>query len=656
MKRRVAKMVATVLVAVLGGTLLSPTLAQAAAALPTGLSLPFAEGLTNFTSGPHTWDGTASGNRGSVDFGSPDGSEQHVYASAGGKAYVYNDLGWKRCYVIVDHGNGWQTAYYHLKNVPLDLNNKTVKKGDVVGDMGAIGVDTCGGGTPGYRHVHFVLLYQWNEYPIDGLSLGGYTIHEAVGPYCGSWTRNSDNAVVAESLVLQPPSQTWPEGRCVRMEPGLTNGQTQSPAPTVTASPVAGTYGPTTTIALTSNDPAASIYYTTDGTAPSAASAKYSSPLPMASMTLSYIAVSTGGVASVTASQTYTLDATAPAISVAPAAGAYPAGTQITLTADDGTLYCTTDGSTPATTGAPCSGIFTLNAAMTLKAVAVDAYGNTSSPFTANYTVVTTPGVALNLLPQSGPQMSRIAVVRTATRTVAFGIGPNNALYARWGTGDWAVVPKSKAAKDVAAYVNPDGRVGFFYITTGGAMYSTWENTVGGSLASFVSRGTGWTSVAATGRPSAGWHMFATNKSGVVYRLSPYDGVNSSTSFGTTSGFVKVSAATDANGRLIVLAVKANGDMYRRTQAAVNGSFSAWTLLTGSAAADMAVVADSTNGWVIYRIDPSRNPFVWSEATGWRSITFNDPTFSPDRIAVSTGAGTLSVLALNSTTGLMQGN
>jgi murein DD-endopeptidase MepM/ murein hydrolase activator NlpD len=233
--------------------------AAQAATPPPAMRLPYAQGLTAITSGPHTWDGTASGPRGSVDFGSPDGSEQPVYAASGGRAWVYNDLGWSRCYVVIDHGDGWMTAYYHLKNVPTNLNGKTVVAGEVVGNMGAIGVDTCGGGTPGYRHVHFVLLQNGKEVAINGLSIGGYTIHEAPGAYCGYWTRNSDGVTVAESLILQPPSSTWPEGRCPRMEPGLANVESGvpsvlSPTPTPTISGTAavgqtltanpGTWGP----------------------------------------------------------------------------------------------------------------------------------------------------------------------------------------------------------------------------------------------------------------------------------------------------------------------------------------------------------------------------------------------------------------------------
>lgn len=223
MTSRRTKLVAGALPALLGLSLLSASLAQAAEPAVPGMILPFAQGLTDFTSGPHTWSGTATGNRGSIDFGSPDGSPQQVFAAAGGTAHVYDDLGWSRCFVIIDHANGWGSAYYHLKNVPADLDGKAVRQGDLVGDMGAIGEDTCGGGTPGYRHVHFVLLYQRSEHPIDGVSMGGYTVHEKPGAYCGTWTRSKGKAVVAESVTLLPPSATWPEGRCARMEPGLAN-------------------------------------------------------------------------------------------------------------------------------------------------------------------------------------------------------------------------------------------------------------------------------------------------------------------------------------------------------------------------------------------------------------------------------------------------
>lgn len=204
---------------------------EVAGAVPTAtlgkpsFILPFEEEASVKTSGPHTWAGTADGARGSVDFGLADTTDRmDVVAAAAGVATVHDDLGWSRCYVLVDHGNGWQTAYYHLVDVPAGLDGTSVQQGQRIGEMGAVGVDTCGSGTPGYRHVHVVLLKDWQETPVDGTSFGGYTVHEAgEHPYCGYWTRDSDGKRVTESLTTVPATEHSHE-RCPPMDdPLLTN-------------------------------------------------------------------------------------------------------------------------------------------------------------------------------------------------------------------------------------------------------------------------------------------------------------------------------------------------------------------------------------------------------------------------------------------------
>ena len=163
--------------------------------------------------------------------------------------------------------------------------------------------------------------------------------------------------------------------------------------PVVTASPQSGTYGPGTTITLSANEPA-SIYYTTDGSTPTAASTRYAEPILLgASMTVKYLGVDAASNASDVGQQAYVLDATPPGVVASPAAGTYPIGQQITLTANEpSTIYYTTNGSTPTTGSTKYTGPITLSAAMTLKYLAVDTSNNAAPVGTQAYTV--TPPVS----------------------------------------------------------------------------------------------------------------------------------------------------------------------------------------------------------------------------------------------------------------------
>jgi murein DD-endopeptidase MepM/ murein hydrolase activator NlpD len=98
--------------------------------------------------------------------------------------------------VAIDHADGWQTRYYHLKNVSSSLEGRTVQPGERIGDAGAP-PETCGDSN--FLHVHFSLYRNGIEQPIDGTSIGGYTVHQTGDAYCGYWTRDSDGAIVADS-------------------------------------------------------------------------------------------------------------------------------------------------------------------------------------------------------------------------------------------------------------------------------------------------------------------------------------------------------------------------------------------------------------------------------------------------------------------------
>ncbi|MDG3547182.1 PKD domain-containing protein [Methanobacterium formicicum] len=88
----------------------------------------------------------------------------------------------------------------------------------------------------------------------------------------------------------------------------ITVGTIDTTAPTVTANPTNGTYNTTQTVSLISDDPTATIYYTTDGTDPTNTSNKYTGPITIdKTTTLKYTATDTAGNWSPINTQTYTI-------------------------------------------------------------------------------------------------------------------------------------------------------------------------------------------------------------------------------------------------------------------------------------------------------------------------------------------------------------
>lgn len=175
-------------------------------------------------------------------------------------------------------------------------------------------------------------------------------------------------------------------------------------APVVTASPAGGTYSAGQAITLSANE-TATIYYTVDGSTPTTASTKYTAPITLSGpMTLKYFAVDAANNASAVSTQTYSTgpDVTKPVVTVNPASGAYPAGTKITLTANEpAEIRYTTDGTDPLTAGLLYSAPITFDGTgpMTLKYFAKDTAGNVSDVATQTYTVppdTTAPVITAN--------------------------------------------------------------------------------------------------------------------------------------------------------------------------------------------------------------------------------------------------------------------
>src|SRR5439155_888908 len=121
--------------------------------------------------------------------------------------------------------------------------------------------------------------------------------------------------------------------------------------------PAAGTYNQPQTVALSSSTSGAAIYYTTDGSTPTTASARYTGPIPVTrTMTIRAIATAAGLADSTVATAAYTLQAATPTFD--PPGGSYllPQSVSISDASPGVTIYYTTDGTTPTTSSTQYTG------------------------------------------------------------------------------------------------------------------------------------------------------------------------------------------------------------------------------------------------------------------------------------------------------------
>ena len=169
----------------------------------------------------------------------------------------------------------------------------------------------------------------------------------------------------------------------------------QTPAPTF--APVAGTYPVTQSVTI-SDTAGATIYYTTNGSAPTTSSTVYSGPITVsANQTLKAIAVASGFATSAVASANYKIAAPTPGFTPAPGTYSGPQSVTISDAASNATIYYTTNGATPNTSSTLYAGPITVSANQTLKAIAVATGFATSAVASAPYkitapTPIFTPG------------------------------------------------------------------------------------------------------------------------------------------------------------------------------------------------------------------------------------------------------------------------
>lgn len=155
-------------------------------------------------------------------------------------------------------------------------------------------------------------------------------------------------------------------------------------------SPAAGSYTSAQSVTISCATVGASIYYSTDGSAPTTSSTLYSGAISVASTTtIRAIAVTSGMTDSAEASAAYTIAATVATPTFSPAAGNYTGTQSVTIACATAgaTVHYTTDGSTPTTASAVYTAAISVAASATIRALAVKAGMTNSGVATAAYTI-----------------------------------------------------------------------------------------------------------------------------------------------------------------------------------------------------------------------------------------------------------------------------
>ena len=192
-----------------------------------------------------------------------------------------------------------------------------------------------------------------------------------------------------------------------------------------------------TSVTISCATDGAEIYYTTDGTEPTAESTEYTAAISITeAVTLKAIAVKDGMNDSAVASVSYTIKGTVatPAFSVA--SGAVNSGTEVTITCstEGAKIYYTTDGSDPTAESTAYTGAISITEAVTLKAIAVKDGMNNSAVASASYTIYTPKYSVGDFVLKDGTVLSKdktpesdtvaAVIVRADTSTkTALGVG-----------------------------------------------------------------------------------------------------------------------------------------------------------------------------------------------------------------------------------------
>ncbi len=158
-------------------------------------------------------------------------------------------------------------------------------------------------------------------------------------------------------------------------------------------SPMPSIYIGAQAVTLNDSSPGVTIYYTTDGSAPTTQSPTYIAPITVSTTTtISAIAAGNGYSTSSVASGLYTMQAMSPGFSPFPSTYSTPQSVKLSDATWGATIYYTMDGSTPsATNGTPYSGPITIATTTTINAIAIGTGYAASAVAGGPYTIQSAP-------------------------------------------------------------------------------------------------------------------------------------------------------------------------------------------------------------------------------------------------------------------------
>ncbi|MGD0097346.1 MAG: chitobiase/beta-hexosaminidase C-terminal domain-containing protein, partial [Terracidiphilus sp.] len=307
---------------------------------------------------------------------------------------------------ISDATNG--TTIYYTTNGTAPTTSSTKYTGpitvSVTETLEAIAVETGYTNSPAATAAYTIdpVLPAPTFSPAPGtyISTQTVTIGDATNGTTIYYTTNGTTPTTSSSVYSGPITVSATETlEAIAVETGYANSAVATAAYTINTatavaapvfSPTPGTYTSPQSVTISDATNGAAIYYTIDGSTPSASSTRYMGAIwQTATQTLKAIAVETGYSNSPVTTAAYTIAPVLPAPTFSPQGGGaswalFTAPPQVTLSDTQAgvTFYYTTNGATPTTSSTLYTGPITVNVTETIEAIAVES-GYTNSPMSS---------------------------------------------------------------------------------------------------------------------------------------------------------------------------------------------------------------------------------------------------------------------------------